>query len=284
VLRSTILALSCAFGAATAAAIGYMPDIEEAQWQLERGPLECRLVQPLPFFGSAEFLHPAGETVRFTLTSSHPIAAGTAEVRVDSPPWRHDAAPGVLSAVPVFASRQPVLLDSALSEQLLVALYNGNMPVLAGMPWQAGDSYVDVALSAVNFQRAYHDYRDCVTALVPATFDDVERSRILFEPNQWALGPADRDRLDLIIRYVKADRFVDQIYVDGYTDESGSPALNRELSKRRAETVTRYLTARGIDEARITTRHHGERFAEQGDVTPEERAEGRRVTIRLERV
>lgn len=263
--------------------VNYGPPVDKAEWQLERSPLLCRLSQAVPFFGAAEFRQPAGEASLFELSSSHPIAEGTAELRVDVPPWRHENGPGLLGVVPVFASREPVLLDAALSEQLLSALYHGYMPVLAGLPWQAGAGSVDVSLSAVNFQQAYHDYRECISALIPARFQDLERSRIQFAVSQWQIGEADQARLDLVVRYVLADRFITGVYVDGYADQLGRRSVNRELSKRRAEAVTRYLVARGVPEDKITTRHHGEALPVSKGTDAKSLAENRRVTVRLER-
>lgn len=264
-------------------AIEYRAPLPKAEWRLERGPLACRLYQEVPFFGIAEFRQVAGGSGEFRLTSSHPVAEGTAQIRIDSPPWRHQEAPGMLTAVPVFASTEPIVLESTLSEQLLTALYSGMMPVFAGLPWLPGSPGLDVALPSVNFQRAYHDYRDCVVALIPATFADVERSRIGFALNQWRIGRKDQERLDLLIRYIRADEFVTGVYVDGYTDDLGRRRVNRELSKRRAEAVTKYLVARGVPAEMITTRYHGEAFPLSKSKDEEGRALNRRVTVRLER-
>ena len=48
-----------------------------------------------------------------------------------------------------------------------------------------------------------------------------------------------------------------RIEVSGHTDSTGAPAYNRDLSRRRAEAVKRYLVEHGIDVARIQTRGAG---------------------------
>ena len=268
---------------ADVAGIGYGSPIDKAEWRLERSPLVCRLYQRVPFFGSAEFEQQAGEVGGFRLKSTHAVAEGSAQIRIDSPPWRHQGSPGLLAAVPVFSSNEPLLLDTALSEQLLTWLYQGLIPVLAGLPRPEGAASLDVSLSSVNFQPAYQDYLDCIAGLIPARYADIERSRLSYAVNQWLINQEARDRLDLIIRYVKADERITGIFVDGYTDDQGRRKFNRDLSKRRAETVNRYLTSRGVPEDILTVRFHGESLPVRAGRDKESRAENRRVTIRMER-
>jgi OmpA-OmpF porin, OOP family len=44
-----------------------------------------------------------------------------------------------------------------------------------------------------------------------------------------------------------------EVEVEGHTDSRGDPATNRRLSQRRAQTVQRYLSSKGIDPNRIHT-------------------------------
>ncbi|MEM7780381.1 MAG: OmpA family protein [Pseudomonadota bacterium] len=48
--------------------------------------------------------------------------------------------------------------------------------------------------------------------------------------------------------------------VYGFTDTTGSDALNQRLSEQRAEAVATYLAARGVARSRIETRGYGESY------------------------
>ncbi|QUL37375.1 OmpA family protein [Erythrobacter sp. JK5] len=50
------------------------------------------------------------------------------------------------------------------------------------------------------------------------------------------------------------------IDVYGFTDTTGSEALNQGLSERRAEAVANYLASRGVARSRIETRGYGESY------------------------
>jgi outer membrane protein OmpA-like peptidoglycan-associated protein len=70
-------------------------------------------------------------------------------------------------------------------------------------------------------------------------------------------------------------------YVDGYTDNVGSAAANKSLSKKRAQAVANALIASGID-SRIIARGLGEENPKCNNKTNEGRQCNRRaeVTIR----
>ena len=68
-------------------------------------------------------------------------------------------------------------------------------------------------------------------------------------------------------------------YVDGYTDNVGSAANNKKLSKARAQSVAKALIAAGIDKARITARGFGKDHPKCSNKTEEGRASNRRVEV-----
>lgn len=69
------------------------------------------------------------------------------------------------------------------------------------------------------------------------------------------------------------------ILVEGHTDSSGSDSYNMSLSKRRAQAVTDYLIAQGIDAGRFTTKWYGEAQPVADNSTADGRAKNRRVEL-----
>lgn len=71
-----------------------------------------------------------------------------------------------------------------------------------------------------------------------------------------------------------------QVSIEGHTDSIGSAAYNQRLSERRAQSVYRYLSDRGIGQSRIVrVSGAGEAYPLAGNDTPEGRALNRRVEI-----
>lgn len=71
------------------------------------------------------------------------------------------------------------------------------------------------------------------------------------------------------------------INVMGHTDSTGAADYNQRLSERRAETVARYLSGRGIDSRRIIARGFGETRPVAGNETSTGRQRNRRVELTL---
>jgi outer membrane protein OmpA-like peptidoglycan-associated protein len=71
------------------------------------------------------------------------------------------------------------------------------------------------------------------------------------------------------------------VEVSGHTDSSGSDALNRELSQRRAESVAEYLASQDIARERLVPEGYGEQYPIADNGTESGRAQNRRVELRL---
>jgi outer membrane protein OmpA-like peptidoglycan-associated protein len=70
-----------------------------------------------------------------------------------------------------------------------------------------------------------------------------------------------------------------RIEIAGYTDSTGSRALNMSLSQARAAAVRAYLASRGVRPDRMVARGFGPTGAIASNKTPEGRAQNRRVEL-----
>jgi outer membrane protein OmpA-like peptidoglycan-associated protein len=102
---------------------------------------------------------------------------------------------------------------------------------------------------------------------------------IPFEHNSSALMPQAAAQLkELGLALTSGSLNKDKFLVAGHTDAKGSTQYNKQLSLRRAESVKRYLVAKGMDAGRLTTVGYGSEKL----LAPErpEDASNRRVEIR----
>ncbi|KWE27896.1 OmpA family protein [Burkholderia territorii] len=104
----------------------------------------------------------------------------------------------------------------------------------------------------------------------------------LFATGQATLTPAARASLDKLLSE-REDRTYTQVTVTGHTDSVGSDAANLALSKRRAQTVASYLTARGLKAQSMSVTGRGAADPVASNATAEGRASNRRVEISLQR-
>ena len=123
----------------------------------------------------------------------------------------------------------------------------------------------------------------CETGLLPASFAQVERSRITYGSSGHVVPAAATHVLEEVAGYVSADSTVTRVYVAGHTDDKGLARDNVTMSRRRAEAVTAYLVDTGIPAEMIVTRHHGGKYPAVPNASAGERARNRRTTVRLTR-
>lgn len=113
---------------------------------------------------------------------------------------------------------------------------------------------------------------------INVTFD--ENSGVYFETNKSDVkGESEISLLKLISIFQKYPKT--NIIVEGHTDSSGSETYNMELSKKRAQSVTDYLTKNGIGNSRIETNWFGEEQPKFDNSTPEGRSKNRRVELAI---
>lgn len=86
--------------------------------------------------------------------------------------------------------------------------------------------------------------------------------------------------LDDAIEVLKADELA-ILVIDGHSDSIGPRSFNHRLSKRRAETVKRYLLSRGVKSNRLNAIGHGSDEPLDTNKTREGRARNRRVVMSI---
>lgn len=103
---------------------------------------------------------------------------------------------------------------------------------------------------------------------------------VTFAVNSTDLSPSFRDELDAVAQSLVTypNSLID---VMGHTDSTGAETYNLDLSRRRAESVSNYLTSRGVSRARVESIGYGEQFPVADNTNAEGRAQNRRVEIRI---
>jgi len=103
---------------------------------------------------------------------------------------------------------------------------------------------------------------------------------IFFESNKYELKPESQVELDKIVQLLK-DNPTLKIQINGHTDNSGNASDNITLSGNRAKSVTSYLTSKGIDPGRLSSKGWGDTQPVAGNATPEGRAQNRRTELKV---
>ncbi len=99
-----------------------------------------------------------------------------------------------------------------------------------------------------------------------------------FETGKSTLTPESEAILNGVAESLVANDSI-RVQVAGHTDNTGSLALNRRLSRARADAVRTYLISRGVAEDRLTARGYGPDQPVASNRTAEGRAQNRRVEL-----
>ncbi|WP_221800372.1 flagellar protein MotY [Oceanobacter mangrovi] len=261
----------------------YGLDVQDTRWLVSGSIFECRFEQPIPTYGSAVFVHKAGEDVSFQLEAiNNMMDYSPARISLLPPPWRPSEQSENMGTAKLSQAPPLLALDARRSNVFLHGLLEGKRPTISHKTRYDTDRFVRVYLSNVTFQDFYPVFLECVSQLLPLNFDQVARRKVFFPSGGDKLDKKDLQSLDQIIYYIQHDPRVNAVYLDGHADNQGRRYDNRQISKSRVEAVERYLVEKGIDATMLTTRFHGDRYPVASNKTAQGRAENRRVTIRLE--
>ncbi len=106
--------------------------------------------------------------------------------------------------------------------------------------------------------------------------------QVKFRTGSARILPESEAILTSVAEILKAHPEIAKVRVEGHTDNVGGVAMNRRLSKRRAEAVAKWLVAGGIEKARLDSEGFGDTRPIQPNVTEEGRRNNRRVEFHIE--
>jgi OmpA-OmpF porin, OOP family len=104
--------------------------------------------------------------------------------------------------------------------------------------------------------------------------------RLEFETNASTLKPSSQEQVRNIAEIMKAYPQV-TVKFGGYTDNTGSPDQNLQLSRERASSAMNQVAALGVDASRLTAEGYGEQNPIADNATDEGRQRNRRVDINV---
>lgn len=278
------LSLALLLGLALPAqALTFQTRMENVRWAVDGDQFECRLSQQVDGYGEAMFVRRAGERPVFQLSAwSNLMRPGPARLFNDAPPWRPGTAAQALGSGTVSAGPTVMQLPYQQAGQMLAGLSAGLQPTIQRSSISDAGQ-ITVVVSSVGYRQAWDDFQSCASDLLPMNIDQISRSAIGFPTGGAVLDAEARQRLDVALAYIEADSDISRIQLDGHSDNVGDRLSNRELSRQRVLAIQAYLVERGVDEALINTRFHGERYPVAANNSAGGRAKNRRVTLRLEK-
>jgi outer membrane protein OmpA-like peptidoglycan-associated protein len=102
---------------------------------------------------------------------------------------------------------------------------------------------------------------------------------VKFPVDRATLSPEAQARLTDLVNKLKADNHNVYLEIQGHTDATGSPELNKRLGEERADAVRLFMNKAGVALNRMATISYGAEAPVAPNKTREGRAQNRRVVI-----
>lgn len=287
VVTSIVAFGACSAFAAAAMEKRYVATPQQSSWQMAiNTPLECQLVHPIPNFGDAVFTSHASKKINldFELKMRRPMGDTRNVSLVSMPPaWRPGESADRITNIQFFKQ-----FDGYIGGQtawaLLSELEKGRYPTFSYQDWQSRDQRIEVALSSVLFQPKYNAFSDCVSNLLPYSFEDISFTILHYDRGDSVeLNKASQKRLAQIAEYIRYNSDIDLVLVATYTDATDGKNESQSLSEKRAESLQKYFESLGLPADRIQVQGYGKRRPIADNASPIGKDKNRRVVISLGR-
>ena len=262
----------------------YKPAYDASNWEVVTDELSCKLTYNIADYGVLSFSQQAGflEAAELKIFRNRGVAHSRAIVEFVSPEWH----PNVLQQhgwrFQVVDSKQTITFSNRQARQILDNIDAGFMTIIRHTDNTDRRNIAVAKVLPVLFHANYLKYTKCQDEIVPVSFDDIKKSNIYFETGSVRLDHTAKQWLEYIVAYAKTP-YLRRIELGGYTDSVGSFRANHKLASLRVEEVRKHLLDAGFNEKQIKIRVYGEQRAIDSNLTPQGRANNRRVEVKIYR-
>jgi outer membrane protein OmpA-like peptidoglycan-associated protein len=262
----------------------YSASVEESDWRITgNSRIGCELSHHIPGYGAAVFHSFASKQLNMEFELDMlmlPKDFGVAAVYSMPPKWM-PGKPQKSIAQMTLRTQYNGDLPEHIAWTMLSELEKGFWPTIHYQDWYNHYDKVAVSLNASNFLSVYREFAQCVASLLPYSFDDIAYTVLSYQKNSIELTNYSERRLTMIGEYLKHDTDLQLVLLAGYTDSFGGRWTNEQLSIRRANEIRDFFTSMGVPPSRIDVKGYGEKRHIAPNNTEANRAQNRRVVIRM---
>lgn len=249
------------------------------KWEYKGDQFQCLLNQNVNKFRQLTFIAEPNDKLTLKVENSQILKhIDSASLYISDAPWAVENKP-VLIGTGQVAAPHVLTFDQSVGE-LLRAMSNGKWGQYV-ISYRSQSEPVSVELPSIRITEPLNQFNRCRSSLPAMSYKQARDMVLSFELGQRVVDKRQKHSLVQLADYVKADKKVRNILIDGHTDNVGPSLANLQISKVRADDVASILEEAGVKPSLLEVRSHGSRYPVAGNTTDEGKALNRRVTVRV---
>ena len=250
-------------------------------WKVAKAKDSCSLSAALSESSDIRFIAEAGNKPVLRInTAFRNRFTHKGTLSVIAPPWREHQPVVVNSRV--FKPASQLTFNTGI-QQTLDAMADGEW-IQISLTNDEGNTW-STDISSISIANKLNEFNNCRNLLPPLSLSHINDTVILYGSNSLIPTISGKWHVRQIIDYLKYDKTITAITIDGHTDRTGNHLSNLRISKQRSEYVKRILLKAGIKADMIThVRGHGSRYPLNVGRTAAQRQANRRVEVKLLRI
>lgn len=269
--------LQVVFLEASASEVAYKTPLERSTWIFNGDVYSCVISHKITAFGDVRLIALPGKKPSFNIYANEFLLTDKLlEASVRPHYWE----PSNALQISRFTGVDKQATTDINVDLFVQALARGHAWLIKVINGQGVLEYKLIS-SPISTQGLAKKFNDCVAGLLPQPFEYVRNINLWFAPGTDDIAPKQLEDIRAVAAYVRADKAVSEILVDGHSDSFGDHLENLMLSKKRADKVVARLIEFGVSPKQIQIRHHGERYPQAKSTSALGRQANRRVSIRL---
>ena len=255
--------------------------LDKVDWQFSGDRFSCKLAKELKFDGSVAFIANSAQPYLVSFTSSQrPYFVDKVSLSVNYSPWEQNQPLRELLQGKEQGQYGLAFSGTESLHYLLNKMEKGAWGQIS-VSYNQHQETKRWDIPSVSFAPAYQAFKSCIAQMLPVGYEQARDNTFLFASSESRINAEQRKVLSDIARYIRYDREINALLIDGHTDLTGSSLDNLWLSRQRAQAVADELVALGVDRNLIQLRAHGQRYPAQQGTGNSANQQNRRVQLRL---
>ncbi|MGF1739112.1 OmpA family protein [Photobacterium satsumensis] len=280
-IKSTAVLSLLVFLSTSAQAKPIIAPLDKVDWQFSGDRFSCKLTKELKFDGSVAFIANSAQPYLVSFTSSQrPYFVDKVSLSVNYSPWEQNKPLRELLQGQENGQHGLTFEGTESLHYLLNKMEKGAWGQIS-VSYNQHQETKRWDIPAVSFTPSYQAFKSCLAQMLPVGYEQAKDNTFLFASSESRVNAEQRKVLSDIARYIRYDKGISALLIDGHTDLKGAALDNLWLSRQRAEAVADELVALGIRRDLIQLRAHGQRYPDYQGTSENANQRNRRVQLRL---